>query len=181
MSRTKKLIYTSACIALGIILPLAFHAIPNAGSIFLPMHIPVLLCGLICGPWCGLACGVLAPLLSSVITGMPPAARLPSMLCELAVYGLCAGILIAVIKTKSRAANLYISLVGAMLLGRAVLGVVNALIFQVGKYSFKVWLTASFVTSLPGIAAQVIVIPILILALERARLIPRAEQEQSNG
>ena len=49
MNHTKNLIMTALCIALGIVLPVAFHSIPNAGSIFLPMHIPVLLCGLICG------------------------------------------------------------------------------------------------------------------------------------
>ena len=45
----KKMTITRCCIALGIILPMAFHMIPNAGSIFLPMHIPVLLCGILCG------------------------------------------------------------------------------------------------------------------------------------
>ena len=45
----KKAIITAICIALCVVLPQAFHAIPNAGSIYLPMHIPVLLCGLVCG------------------------------------------------------------------------------------------------------------------------------------
>ncbi|MEG2259926.1 MAG: ECF transporter S component, partial [Oscillospiraceae bacterium] len=57
MEKTKNLVISALCIALGVILPIAFHAIPNAGSIFLPMHIPVLLCGLICGPIYGLVCG----------------------------------------------------------------------------------------------------------------------------
>ncbi|HBN82057.1 MAG TPA: ECF transporter S component, partial [Ruminococcaceae bacterium] len=83
-NQTKKLTAAGMCIALGIVLPIAFHAIPNAGSILLPMHIPVLLCGLLCGWPYGLACGVLSPLLSSLLTGMPPAAYLPSMVCELA-------------------------------------------------------------------------------------------------
>jgi len=76
MKNTKifRLIITSLCIAIGVVLPVAFHSIPNAGSIFLPMHIPVLLCGLICGPFYGLACGILAPLLSCLLTGMPPVA-----------------------------------------------------------------------------------------------------------
>ncbi|MEG1275596.1 MAG: ECF transporter S component, partial [Ruthenibacterium sp.] len=91
-NRTKKLVLAALCVALGMILPMAFHAVPNAGGIFLPMHIPVLLCGLVCGWQYGLACGVLAPLLSSLITGMPPAAFLPGMLCELAVYGLVSGL-----------------------------------------------------------------------------------------
>ena len=100
MSNTKRMILTALFVALGVVLPMAFHSIPNAGSIFLPMHIPVLLCGLICGWAYGLGCGVLAPLLSSLMTGMPPAAILPGMLCELAVYGLVSGLLLKVIHTK---------------------------------------------------------------------------------
>ena len=86
-NQVKKLVMAAMCVALGIVLPMAFHTIQNAGSIFLPMHIPVLICGLLCGWQYGLICGILAPVLSSLFTGMPPAAILPAMLCELAVYG----------------------------------------------------------------------------------------------
>ncbi len=171
MNHTKNLIMTALCIALGIVLPVAFHSIPNAGSIFLPMHIPVLLCGLICGPYYGLACGVLAPLLSSLITGMPPMGYLPGMLCELAVYGLVSGILLRVVNTKHNIANIYISLIGAMICGRVTYGILNSLIFQAGDYSLQIWLTSAFVTSIPGIVIQLIVIPILVFALQKAGLI----------
>ena len=67
-SITKKLVSCALCIALGVLLPMAFHVIPNAGSIFLPMHIPVLICGLFCGWPYGLACGIITPFLSSVMT-----------------------------------------------------------------------------------------------------------------
>ena len=174
MSNTKKLVFAGLCVALGVALPIAFHSIPNAGSIFLPMHIPVLLCGLICGPVYGLACGALAPLLSSLFTGMPPAAMLPGMLCELAVYGLVSGLLIKTVKSGSRITNIYISLIGAMIAGRIVAGVLNALIFRAGAYSLEMWLTASFVTAIPGIIAQIVVIPLIVLALERAKLIQTA-------
>ena len=93
MSQVKRLIFAGLCVALGVVLPIALHSVANAGSIFLPMHIPVLLCGLICGWPYGLACGVLAPILSHLITGMPPAAILPGMLFELAVYGLVSGLM----------------------------------------------------------------------------------------
>lgn len=71
MNHTSKLTIGGACVALGVVLPIAFHSVPNGGSIFLPMHIPVLLCGLICGPLYGVTCGILAPLISSFCTGMP--------------------------------------------------------------------------------------------------------------
>lgn len=174
MTKTKKYIWemviAALCVALGVVLPVAVHGIPNAGSVLLPMHIPVLLCGLLCGPAYGLACGVVTPLLSSLITSMPPAAMLPSMVCELAVYGLAAGLLILLVRTKSQVANVYISLVGAMLVGRVVYGIVNALIFRAGEYSMQVWLTASFVTALPGIIIQLVLLPLVVLALRKAKL-----------
>lgn len=174
MTKTKKYIWemvvSALCVALGVVLPVAVHGIPNAGSILLPMHIPVLLCGLLCGPAYGIACGILTPLLSSLITSMPPMAMLPSMICELAVYGFAAGLLILVIRTGSQVANVYISLIGAMLVGRVVYGVVNALIFRAGEYSMQMWLTASFVTALPGIIIQLVLLPLVVLALRKARL-----------
>ena len=171
MTNTKRLILAGLCVALGIVLPVAFHSVADAGSIFLPMHIPVLLCGLICGWPYGLACGVLAPLLSSLITGMPPMAFLPSMLCELAVYGFVSGLLMRYVKTGKLLADLYISLVGAMLLGRLVLGLLNAVLFRAGEYSVALWTTSAFVTALPGIVIQLAVIPVLVFALKKSKLI----------
>lgn len=171
MKKTKNLIIAGLCVALAIVLPIAFHSIPNAGTIFLPMHIPVLLCGLICGPVYGLACGILAPLISSFATAMPPVAILPGMLCELAVYGLVSGLLTRIIKTKYKMLNLYLSLAGAMLCGRIVGGALNALIFRAGNYSMQIWLTSSFITAIPGIIIQLIVIPLVVITLRRARLI----------
>ena len=58
-NQVKKLVMAAMCVALGIVLPMAFHTIQNAGSIFLPMHIPVLICGLLCGWQYGLICGII--------------------------------------------------------------------------------------------------------------------------
>jgi niacin transporter len=173
MSQVKRIVFAGLCVALGVVLPIAFHSVANAGSIFLPMHIPVLLCGLICGWPYGLACGVLAPTLSHLITGMPPAAVLPGMLFELAAYGLISGLMIKHIRTGKSLWDVVLSLVAAMLCGRAIYGILNSLIFMAGKYSLSVWLTAAFVTGLPGIAIQIVLIPALILALEKAKILPK--------
>ena len=93
LSTVKKSILTAVCIALCVVLPQAFHAIPNAGAVYLPMHIPVLLCGLICGWQYGLLCGLAGPLLSSLLTQMPPMAILPAMMLEVAIYGAVCGIM----------------------------------------------------------------------------------------
>lgn len=168
--KIRKLVLGALFTALGVLLPMVFHFVPNAGSVFLPMHIPVLLCGLICGWPYGLACGILAPLLSSLLTGMPPAAMLPGMLCELAVYGAVSGLLSQFIRTGKALVDTYLALLGAMLAGRLVAGATNALIFRAGAYSLQTWIAASFVTALPGIIIQLVLIPILIMAPKRAKL-----------
>ncbi len=172
MSNVKKSIITAVCIALCVVLPMAFHSIQNAGSIFCPMHIPVLLCGLICGWPFGLLCGLAGPLLSSVFTGMPPMAYLPPMMVELAVYGCVTGILMHLLHTKNTYLDLYISLIGALLTGRVIAGIARALIFAAGAYSLPVWVTGYFVTCLPGLIIQIALIPSIIFALMKANIIP---------
>lgn len=168
---TRRLVTTALCTALGVVLPQLLHAVPNAGSVLLPMHIPVLLCGLTCGWAYGLGCGLLTPLLSHLITAMPPAALLPAMVCELAAYGLIAGLAARLIRTGRRTADIYIQLISAMLLGRVVYGVTNALFFRAGAYSMEVFVTAAFVTALPGIVIQLVLLPALILLLEKAKVL----------
>lgn len=172
MSLVKRSIVTAVCIALCVVLPMAFHAVENGGNIFCPMHIPVLLCGLICGWPFGLLCGLAGPLLSSLFTGMPPMAYLPSMMVELAVYGLATGLLMQLIHTKKTYVDLYISLVGALLAGRVIGGLARALIFSPGSYTFAAWTAGYFVTCLPGLLIQLALIPTIVFALMKARLIP---------
>ena len=171
MFTIKKTLYTAFLVAVGIVLPMALHMIPNAGSILLPMHIPVLICGIVCGFPYGLLCGVITPLMSSLLTGMPPAPILPVMLCELAAYGLVSSLLVRLVRTKNIYANVYIALVGAMLFGRAVSGVLNALIFKAGDYSLQIWLTSAFVTALPGVVIQLVLIPCVVIALQKSKLV----------
>lgn len=172
MTSAKRLVTAAFCIALCVVLPMAFHGIPNAGSVMLPMHIPVLLCGLICGWPFGLVCGLLGPLLSSLLTGMPPAAVLPSMMVECAVYGAVSGLMLKFVKTKNVYADLYISMIAAMLLGRVVGGASKALLFAPGTMTVSAWAAGYFVTGLPGILVQLVLIPSLVFALMKARLIP---------
>jgi niacin transporter len=176
MTKTKKLSLAALFIAMCIVLPIAFHTIPNAGSIFLPMHIPVLMCGLICGWPYGLVCGILGPLLSSLFTGMPPVALLPGMLCELAVYGLVTGLLVNKIQTGKRVFDLYIPLVCAMLAGRVFYGIMNALIFKAGSYSLTLWMASAFITSVPGIVIQLTLVPFLVNILQNSGLIDKSLQ-----
>lgn len=171
MNPIKRMTLTAVCVALCVVLPIAFHSIPNAGSVFLPMHIPVLICGLICGWPYGLLCGLLGPLLSSVLTGMPPAAMLPAMMVECGTYGMVSGLVLKVVRTKSTYGDLYIALIVAMLAGRVVSGIAKALIFSPGM-ALSAWVTASFVTAIPGIVIQLVFLPSVVFTLMKAKLIP---------
>ncbi|HHT48595.1 MAG TPA: ECF transporter S component [Firmicutes bacterium] len=172
LSSVKRSIITAACIGLCVVLPMAFHAIPNAGTLFSPMHIPVLLAGLICGWSFGLLCGLAGPLLSALITGMPPLAYLPSMLVELAAYGLVCGLMFELVRTEKLYADLYISLVVALLAGRIVAGIAKALLFSAGSYSLAAWTTSYFVLTWPAIVIQLALVPAIVAALMKAKLIP---------
>lgn len=172
MSAVKKSIITAVCIALCVVLPQAFHAIPNAGATYCPMHIPVLLCGLVCGWQYGLVCGIAGPLLSSLFTGMPPAAVLPPMMVECAVYGLVTGLMMKFVSTKKTYGDLYISLITAMLAGRVAAGIAKALIFARGEITIVTWATTHFATALPGIVIQIVLLPTIVFALMKAHLIP---------
>ena len=122
ISNIKRLTLSALCVALCVVLPMAFHVIPNAGAVMLPMHLPVLLCGLVCGWQYGLLCGLVGPLVSSILTGMPPAAMLPGMMVECGMYGCVGGLMMERIRTGSLYADLYISLPVAMLMGRVMSG-----------------------------------------------------------
>ena len=161
---------TALCIALGLVLPVFFHMI-GAGFAFLPMHIPVLLCGLLFGWQYGAICGLIVPLLSSLLTGMPPIfPTAVAMMLELCAYGLLAGLFY-----RRLYWNVYLALIAAMLSGRVVSGIANALLLGLaGKpYGFAAFLSADFVEVVPGIVVQIVLLPVIVLAMERAKIFKR--------
>ena len=171
-SSAKRITICAVCIALCYVLPLAFHSV-GLGSILSPMHIPVLLCGLICGGGYGLICGITGPLLSSLLSGMPSATGLIFMVPELAVYGLAAGIAMRFIHTKKAYLDLYIALMLAMLLGRVAGGIASALFYtgNGGTFSIALWVSSYLVGTLPGICCHLILIPLLVLTLTKAKVL----------
>lgn len=169
--QTRHLVFTALCVALCVVLPMALHAVPRAGNVLLPMHIPVLLCGLACGPVWGAGCGILGPAVSSLLTGMPAPSYLPGMMLELVAYGLAAGLLVKLVHTGKPLVDLYLAMVLAMLAGRVVYGAANALFLRAGDYSLQVWLTSAFVTGLPGILIQLALVPGIVRALQKAHVL----------
>ena len=178
MKQTKNLVLSAFFMALGIVLPFLTGQIPQIGRMLLPMHIPVLLCGFICGWQYGLAVGFITPLLRGVMFGMP--VLMPSgagMAVELAVYGLATGILYA--KLPKKIPYVYVSLFGAMIAGRIAWGIVSIARygFMGNQFSVELCMGGAFLNAVPGIILQIVLIPAIIIALKKARVLNGYEAE----
>ncbi|MBS3872741.1 MAG: ECF transporter S component [Firmicutes bacterium] len=163
-----ELLKAALMIAIGVVLPIAFHALGWTGRVFLPMHIPVLLAGFILGPWLGVTVGATTPLLSSLLTGMPPMAPMPialQMSVELAAFGLLAGVLYTKLKLHI-VPSLLLTLVG----GRFVFSLVTLAVFPLlglRAVPLAQVFGASLVMALPGLALQLVAVPATVLILQR--------------
>jgi len=176
----KKLSFSAICLALCILLPFLTGQIPQIGSMLSPMHIPVLLCGFICGWPYGLAVGFIAPLLRFALFSMPPIFPTGiAMSFELAAYGIAAGILYK--RLPKTMPYTYVSLIGAMLIGRIVWGVVRffmAIMFNI-NFSFALFISGAFLTAIPGIICHILIIPPIVLALKKAGLMLNGESDEN--
>ena len=154
--------------AIGILLPFITAQIRYIGNMLLPMHLPVLLCGLICGWKYGVAVGFITPLLRSALFGMP--VLFPNaigMAFELAAYGFLIGFIYDHFQNKNLFA-LYTALLAAILGGRLVWGIARTILFGVGgePFTLNLFVTNAFVTAIPGIVLQLILIPAVMIILK---------------
>lgn len=167
--RVRKLTYSALYLAIALALPFITGQIPEIGAALCPMHIPALLCGFLCGwPW-GLAVGFTAPLLRGAIFGMP--ALFPTgtaMAFELAVYGGAVGFLYRALPRKKGVT--YAALLIAMVAGRLVWGAVHLAIagFSGNEFTAAMFLAGAVTNAVPGIILQLVLIPVLVAAMERA-------------
>ena len=167
----RRLTYAALYLAIAMVLPFITGQIPEIGSALCPMHIPALLCGFMCGwPW-GMAVGFIAPLLRSVVFGMP--ALFPgavAMAFELAVYGGLAGFLRRRLPRKK--GFTWAVLILSMIAGRIVWGAVRVVLAGLSGSSFTwaLFLAGAFTNAVPGIILQLVLIPVLVIAMESAGL-----------
>lgn len=167
---SKKMVLAAMFLALALVLPFLTGQIPEVGAMLCPMHIPVLLCGFFCGwPW-GLTVGLLAPVLRSVLFGMPP--MFPTAICmsaELAIYGLMSGLLYS--RLPRNKSSVYLSLLVAMVAGRLVWGAARFLCtgLDPSAFGFAAFWAGAVTSAIPGIAVQIVLIPILVITLEKHR------------
>ena len=173
MSRKiRKMTYAALFLAIAMVLPFITGQIPEIGQMLSPMHIPVLLCGFMCGwPW-GLAVGLIAPPLRSAVFGMP--VMFPSavaMAFELGTYGAVSGILYRILPRKKWA--VYAALISAMIIGRLVWGLAQAVIAGLthSEFTIAAFLAGAVTKAVPGIIMHIVLIPVLVMVMEREGLV----------
>ena len=163
---SKKLTISGMFLALALVMPFLTGQIPQFGSMLCPMHFPILLCGYFCGGMTGLLVGLIAPLLRSALFGMPP--LFPVAVCmsvELAVYGLAAGGIYRILPHKKWA--VYASCISAMILGRIAWGAAMVVCIGAENFGMEAFLAGAVTTALPGIVLQLILIPMLVITLNK--------------
>lgn len=156
------------CLALCLYLPFVTGQIPSVGQALCPMHIPVLLAGFVCGPWWAMAVGLIAPLMRHVLFSMPPLITALAMCVELAAYGLISGGLYRCLPKRN--GSIYLSLILAMAGGRLAWGCGMVLLMGAAGsgFTWAAFLTGAFTGAIPGILLQILLIPIVVMALQRA-------------
>ena len=170
----QKITLSAMFTALAFVLPFFTMQIEKIGDMLCPMHIPVILCGFICGaPW-GLLVGVISPLLRSLIMTMPP--MFPTAICmafELGTYGFVAGLLYKALPKKKP--YIYVSLAGAMVIGRIVWGIARIVLlgFDFSKFGWSAFWAGAVLNAIPGIIVQIVLIPVVVMALEKANFLNR--------
>ena len=170
--KNRRLAYSALFLALALVLPFLTGQIPTIGKALSPMHIPVMLCGFLCGPLWSAAVGAVAPLLRSVLFGMP--AMFPggvAMTFELATYGVLSGWLYRLLPRKPW--SIYVSLLVAMLGGRLVWGAARFVLAGLSgsEFPFSAFLAGAVTGAVPGIVLHIVLIPLIILALKKAKLV----------
>ena len=159
-------------IGVGLVLPFLTGQIQQIGNMLLPMHIPVMLCGLICGWQYGLAVGAVLPLIRSFLFTMPvlyPSAV--AMSFELATYGFVIGLMFTCAKWKC-VKSLLRCLFVSMIAGRIVWGLVTTILmgFSADHFTLYAFVTGAFINALPGILLQILLIPSVMLLLDKIHI-----------
>lgn len=113
------------------------------------------------------------PLLRSSLFGMPVMfPNAVAMAFELATYGFVAGILYEKLYWHCIKA-LYKSLIAAMIAGRIVWGIVMVFILGLNSFGIKMFFTHAFINAIPGIILQLVIIPVIMVALNKAKLVSK--------
>jgi len=161
--RLRHLVLNAMIMALGLTLPMAFHAV-GLGSKFTPMLLPLLLNGFLSPLGWAVLIGGLTPLVSSLTTGMPPLYPPVAVVMSVECMVLAATARFVYCATRGR---VWPAAVAAVVCGRAVSLSLSWLVASYLDLPQRLSVAASFVQGLPGIALQLSVVPLIVVLIHR--------------
>jgi len=159
--RLRAMVISAVMAALGLTLPVAFHAV-GLGNKFLPMLLPLLLNGfLVPLPWAVLT-GVLVPLISALTTGMPP--LYPPVAAVMMAEGAVLG---GVAASLRRGGRVWLPLIAAVALDRTAAFTLTWALAKIFSLPPAVASWAMLIQSAPGVALQLAVVPLVLRGLAK--------------
>jgi len=134
---------------------------------FLPMFLPILLAGFMIEFPAALLVGLLGPFVSALATGMPP--LFPTAV-SMSVEGIAAAGVASYLYHRMKV-SLWITLVLAILAERLSRILMLLLILPLFGLPVKAFSIADFTYTLPGVALQIVLIPIILRMLKQLNII----------
>lgn len=171
LSAMKKSMIAALCAALCVVLPQALSIIPGTDGGYGALHMPVLLCAFVCGGGSGMLCALIGLCLSAVIAGTPTAMMLPVILGECMFSALFTGFFrkLSFFKKPERSAAFCFA--AGIILGRLCGAAISAALFTLESTAFLSWAGGYFVSAMPGMIVQMVLLSMLVMALSNGGLI----------
>ena len=93
-----------------------------------------------------------------------------AMAFEMAAYGLVSGLVYS--RVQHNIKGIYLSLIPAMVVGRIVWGIAQVVLMGLsgGGFTFQAFIAGALINAVPAIVLQLILIPLIIAALQKAKI-----------
>jgi len=162
----RDIVFGGLFLALAVVIPYLFHVAGGGklGSVFLPMLLPIAMCGFLTGTRVAVVVGATAPLVSSLLTGMPP--MYPPIALMMCGEGILLGGVTSVLYQKAKL-NVWTSLAAAAGSDRLFVAFATLLLSRWFSLPERVFSWGAVVYGLPGVALQFAVIPATVKLLEK--------------
>ena len=168
-ARTQNLVLAALFVALGLLVPIIFHAV-GLGAIFLPMFLPMALAAFLLQWKYAIAVGAITPIISSLMTGMPP---LSPPIAQMMVFEGVALVGVTAWGFRRWRIGTLFPLADVLLASHAVLFVFVMILAPIIGLPPKLASAAMVIKGLPGVAMILFVTPFLINRLENVPVITR--------
>ena len=162
----RDIVFGGLFLALAIVVPYLLHLVGGGklGSIFLPMLLPIAMCGFLTNPRVAVVVGMIAPLVSSLLTGMPP--MYPPIAFIMCGEGMILGGLTSVLYRTARL-NVWASLATAATSDRLFVALAMFVLSRWLDIPERLFSWAAVLHGLPGVALQFAIIPATVKLLEK--------------